>query len=406
MELWDVYNIDREKAGKVIDRHSFEILQNGEYHLVAEAIIINSKQEILMSKRAASKTKYPLMWECNGGSVKSGEDTLQAILRELKEELGIKLNKDEAIFYKTIRDDKAKDFKDIWIFRKNIDLKELLFTDNEVIEAKWVSIKEFEKMRKHNDIVPTIDFDEKELKNIINKGGINMLHKMKLNEDPFERMKNGAKTIEFRLYDEKRKQIKVGDQIEFSKLPDLQEKLLVDVVELYREDTFEKLFRKLFTDEEEIKRKTKSIYEIYSPEKEQQYGALGIKILVITNSFRYTYNKLVRDKIPEEIDSELGRKSKYRILSDDEYLIELDKKVLEEANEFIEENSIEELGDLMEVINAIMKLKGYTMEEVYKVMNDKVGRKGAFNKRIYLEYVDEEKRNLEEEKELNKEFRK
>ena len=280
MELWDVYNIDREKAGKVIDRHSIEILQNGEYHLVAEAIIINSKQEILMSKRAASKTKYPLMWECNGGSVKSGEDTLQAILRELKEELGIKLNKDEAIFYKTIRDDKAKDFKDIWIFRKNIDLKELLFTDNEVIEAKWVSIKEFEKMRKNNDIVPTIDFDEKELKNIINKGGINMLHKMKLNEDPFERMKNGAKTIEFRLYDEKRKQIKVGDQIEFSKLPDLQEKLLVDVVELYREDTFEKLFRKLYTDEEEITRKTKSMYEIYSPEKEQQYGILGIKIKI------------------------------------------------------------------------------------------------------------------------------
>ena len=48
-----------------------------------------------------------------------------------------------------------------------------------------------------------------------------MLHKMKLNESPFERMKNGTKTIEFRLYDEKRKQIKVGDQIEFSKLPDL-----------------------------------------------------------------------------------------------------------------------------------------------------------------------------------------
>lgn len=169
MELWDVYNINREKTGKVIDRHGCEILQDGEYHLVTEAIIINSKQEILMSKRAEFKTKYPLMWECNGGSVKSGEDTLQAILRELKEELGISLNENEAIFYKTIRDDKAKDFKDIWIFRKDIDLKELSFTDNEVIEAKWVSIKEFEKMRKNNDIVPTIDFDEKELKNIINK---------------------------------------------------------------------------------------------------------------------------------------------------------------------------------------------------------------------------------------------
>ena len=55
-----------------------------------------------------------------------------------------------------------------------------------------------------------------------------MLHKMKLNESPFERIKNGTKTIEFRLYDEKRQQVKVGDQIEFSKLPNLQEKLKKD----------------------------------------------------------------------------------------------------------------------------------------------------------------------------------
>ena len=48
-----------------------------------------------------------------------------------------------------------------------------------------------------------------------------MLHKMKLNESPFERIKNGTKTIEFRLYDEKRQQVKVGDQIEFSKLPNV-----------------------------------------------------------------------------------------------------------------------------------------------------------------------------------------
>ena len=108
-----------------------------------------------------------------------------------------------------------------------------------------------------------------------------MLRKMKLNESPFERMKNGTKTIEFRLYDEKRQQIKVGDQIEFSKTPDLQEKLLVDVVELYREDTFENLFRKLYNDEEEIKRKTKAMYEIYSPEKEKEYGIIGIKIILI-----------------------------------------------------------------------------------------------------------------------------
>lgn len=229
---------------------------------------------------------------------------------------------------------------------------------------------------------------------------------MKLQESPFERIKNGTKTVEFRLYDEKRRKIKIGDQIEFSKLPDLQETILVDVLDLYREDTFENLFKKLFTDEDEIKKETKSMYQYYSPDEEKQYGVVGIKISLINSGFRYTYNKLVRDKIPENINSEPGRKSKYRILNDKEYLNELNKKVIEEANEFIEENSIEELGDLMEVINAIMQFKNYKTEELYKVMKEKADKKGAFNNRIYLEYVDEEKRNLEEEKELNKEFRK
>ena len=233
-----------------------------------------------------------------------------------------------------------------------------------------------------------------------------MIYKMKLNESPFERIKNGTKTIEFRLYDEKRKRIKIGDKIEFSKLPDLQEKILVDVLDIYRDKTFENLFKKIFTDEDEIERKTKSMYQFYSKEQEKEYGVIGIKINLLGNSFRYTYNKLVRDKIPEDIDSELGRKCKYRILDDSEYLKELNRKVLEEANEFIEENSIEELGDLMEVINAIMKLKGYNMKEVEKVMKAKEEKKGAFNNKIFLEYIDEEKRNLEEEKELNKEFRK
>ena len=233
-----------------------------------------------------------------------------------------------------------------------------------------------------------------------------MIHKMKLQESPFERIKNGTKTVEFKLYDEKRSKIKIGDQIEFSKLPDLQETILVDVLDLYREDTFENLFKKLFTDEDEIKKKTKSMYQYYSPDEEKQYGVVGIKISLISSGFRYTYNKLVRDKIPENINSEPGRKSKYRILNDKEYLNELNKKVIEEANEFIEENSIEELGDLMEVINAIMQFKNYKTEELYKVMKEKADKKGAFNNRIYLEYVDEEKRNLEEEKELNKEFRK
>ena len=132
-----------------------------------------------------------------------------------------------------------------------------------------------------------------------------MLHKMKLNEDPYNRIKNGTKTIEFRLFDEKRQQIKIGDQIEFSKLPDSQEKLLVDVTELYKEDTFEALFGKLYTDEEEIARKTNAMYEIYSLEKEQQYGVLGIGIKINTDNLKENLEKFNPYNEQEEVDKKI-----------------------------------------------------------------------------------------------------
>ncbi len=110
-----------------------------------------------------------------------------------------------------------------------------------------------------------------------------MLHKMKLQEDPFERIKSGTKTVEFRLYDEKRQIIQIGDEIEFSKLPELQEKLIVKVIDLYREESFEKLFKTVFVgeDEEKIIEKAKSMNGFYTPEKEKEYGVVGIKIEVI-----------------------------------------------------------------------------------------------------------------------------
>ena len=132
-----------------------------------------------------------------------------------------------------------------------------------------------------------------------------MIHRMKLNENPFERIKDGTKTIEFRLYDEKRQKIKIGDKIEFSKLPDLQEKLLVDVIDLYRENTFENLLRKLYKSEEEIIEKTKSIYNIYSPEKEQKYGVLGIKIKIDIENLKTNLERYIPYNEQEQVDKKM-----------------------------------------------------------------------------------------------------
>ncbi len=121
---------------------------------------------------------------------------------------------------------------------------------------------------------------------------------------------------------------------------------------------------------------------------------------------KYIYNKLVRDKIPQRINKVEGKKANYKILNEKQYMDELNKKVIEEAHEFIEENSVEELGDLMEVISTIMKIKNITTKDVRKAMEEKRDKKGGFNNKIYLIDVEQENRDKKEEKELNKKWRK
>lgn len=121
---------------------------------------------------------------------------------------------------------------------------------------------------------------------------------------------------------------------------------------------------------------------------------------------KYTYNKLVRDKIPENINSMEGRKATWRIMDDDEYIKELNKKLLEEVHEFIEENAIEELADIMEVIQSIMRVKNISYEELKNVQQMKREKKGGFSNKIYLVEVEQDKADEREEQEMKKEWRK
>lgn len=121
---------------------------------------------------------------------------------------------------------------------------------------------------------------------------------------------------------------------------------------------------------------------------------------------KYIYNKLVRDRIPENINSMKGKKCNFKILNNNEYLKELDKKLFEEAHEFIEEHSIEELADLMEVIFAIMKDRNISIEDIENARKIKNNEKGSFNDKIYLIDVEQEEIDEREENEMKKEWRK
>lgn len=100
------------------------------------------------------------------------------------------------------------------------------------------------------------------------------------------------------------------------------------------------------------------------------------------------HNKLVRDKIPEIIES-TGKKAYCHILSEEEYLSELDKKLNEECAEYQADKSLEELADMLEVMHAIAEARGYSISELERVRAEKAEKRGSFKDRVFFEKVDE-----------------
>ena len=98
------------------------------------------------------------------------------------------------------------------------------------------------------------------------------------------------------------------------------------------------------------------------------------------------YNKLVRDRIPEIIESS-GKRCVTEILSDEDYLRMLDAKLDEELTEYHKDQNIEELADLLEVLRATAIARGYSLEDLERVRKDKADKRGGFEKRILLKEV-------------------
>ena len=98
------------------------------------------------------------------------------------------------------------------------------------------------------------------------------------------------------------------------------------------------------------------------------------------------YNKLVRDLIPEIIQSS-GKSCVAEVLSEEDYLHMIDAKLDEELAEYHKDQNIEELADLIEVIYAATKARGYTLEQLEAVRTEKAAKRGSFEKRLLLKEV-------------------
>jgi predicted house-cleaning noncanonical NTP pyrophosphatase (MazG superfamily) len=95
------------------------------------------------------------------------------------------------------------------------------------------------------------------------------------------------------------------------------------------------------------------------------------------------YNKAIRDKIPEIIEKD-GYACNVEALSDEKFLVEIEKKLSEEVVEYQKDRKPEELADILEVIYRIAKLKGISKEELEKIRINKIEKRGAFEKNLFL----------------------
>ncbi len=161
MELWDLYNEKRELTGLEHVR-GVEIPQ-GFYHLAVHVWIRNSKGEYLISRRSPERRSFPLMWECVGGSVLKGEDSLTGALRETKEEVGLTLSPENgrlisSVIGRVIRGVEFRDILDIWLFPYDgpIPLEEA--TTKEVVEALWMSKEQIRALFDAGKLVHTLEY--------------------------------------------------------------------------------------------------------------------------------------------------------------------------------------------------------------------------------------------------------
>lgn len=160
-EIWDLYNEKRELIGK--DHVRGEQLPTDGYHLVVHVWIRNSKGEYLISQRSANRPNCPLMWECVGGSVLKGEDSLQGALREAKEEVGVDLEpkKGQVLFTKIRKMLYGKiinDIVDVWLFDYDGEVDLSNATTDEVAQIAWMDGTKIRELFERKMFVGTLEY--------------------------------------------------------------------------------------------------------------------------------------------------------------------------------------------------------------------------------------------------------
>lgn len=149
MELVDIYDVDRMKTGKTLERGKTDHA----YHLSVHVCIFNYKDEMLIQQRQKLRSGWPYRWDVSaGGCVIAGEDSRTGAEREVFEELGIRLELKESRPVLTVHF--AGGFDDVYLVEKDVELSELKLQEEEVRAVDWVSKEKIIEMIEDGSFIP------------------------------------------------------------------------------------------------------------------------------------------------------------------------------------------------------------------------------------------------------------
>ncbi len=149
-EYWDIYDKKGKKKNRVIKRG--QPLKQGEYHIIVEGWIRVGEDSYIIQKRAETKSSFAGMWYCSaGGSVLSGEDPKDGMIRETYEELGLDISTSSVKLKRIITEKNV--FFYIYLIDGDFKLEDIVLQKEEVADAKIATVPEILKMVKKGDFI-------------------------------------------------------------------------------------------------------------------------------------------------------------------------------------------------------------------------------------------------------------
>lgn len=149
MEMWDIYDARKRRTGRTMKRNDW-CLKEGEYHLTVLGVIMRRDGRFLITKRVMTKAWAPGWWEVSGGAAQAGEDSRDAVLREVKEETGLDVKGWEGGYLFSYKRENPGEgdnyFVDVYRFAADFDESDIRIQEDETAEYRFAAKAEIEAL--------------------------------------------------------------------------------------------------------------------------------------------------------------------------------------------------------------------------------------------------------------------